>query len=240
MTEPFIIAIETSGRSGSVALARGGDLLGQCPFSTQTEHARELLPALQKIQEDTGVVASAVRQCYLSIGPGSFTGLRVAVTFARHLALACGAKIVAVPTLSVIARACADLADPPSPLAVILDAKRGQVFGTVFRFSGGAYAEEQPPRVTRPAELLSHPSGSVSVMGEGVEYHPDAVAAVGARVVDRALWTPTAANVHQLGWPMAQAGQFTAARDLVPLYLRRPEAEEVWERRERERTDRGA
>lgn len=235
MGEPLIIAIETSGRTGSVALARGAALLGHRVFSAQTEHARELLPALENLQTELGVPTSEIEQCYLSIGPGSFTGLRVAVTFARHLALARRVRIVAISTLSVIAENCAGDSDAPSPLAVILDAKKGQVFGTIFEFVKGGYVASKPPRVVTPGELLRTSSEPLWVTGEGVDYHADAVSQASAKIVDRSKWIPTATNVHRLGWQLALTGSFTAARDLIPVYLRRPEAEEVWEKREQDK-----
>ncbi len=231
MAEPPIIAIETSGRHGSVALARGADLIAERRFSTEKEHARDLIPTLDRLCRAEGRAPDTLRQCHLSIGPGSFTGLRVAVAFARHFALAAGAKICAVPTLDVIAQNGAALADPPQRLAVILDAKRGQVFGAVFEMGEGGYQSRGPAQLIEPAALLADVPKPFAVIGEGIDYHRDAIDAAGADVLDRDLWWPRAANVHRLGWRLAQQGRFTPARELVPFYLRRPEAEEVWEQR---------
>lgn len=230
-----IIGIETSSRTGSIALADGPEVLAQSEFSTQTQHARELLPSLDELSQRVGWPRGEAEVCCVSIGPGSFTGLRVAVTFARHLALARGVKIVAVPTLAVIAENCAGAEEPPSPLAVVLDAKRGQVFAAMFEWKSQGYEAVEPAQLTTVDALLSKFAGKVSVMGEGIDYHADAVATCGAKVVDRSLWTPRAANVCRLGWRLAESEVFTAARDLIPLYIRRPEAEEIWEKREAER-----
>ena len=231
MSEQRIIAVETSSASGSVALALGSRLLAERTFSTKTQHARELLPTLAGLYEQCAWRPGEVEECYLSIGPGSFTGLRVAVAFARHLALATGARLCAVPTLDVIATNVLSLASPPTRLAVILDAKRGQVFGAKYALDDGAYRREGEARLIEPAVLLNE-GAKLSVMGEGIDYHRPAVKASGATLVDRTVWSPRAGAVHRLGWMMAQSGLFTPPHELVPFYLRRPEAEEVWERRQ--------
>lgn len=237
MSPPRILAIETSGRCGSIALGLGDKLVADAPFATDAEHARDLLPTADALcRKLGGEFFDEARQiplldhCYVSIGPGSFTGLRVAVTFVRHLALAMGVKIVAVPTLDAIAQNAQSLSAPPEKLAVVLDAKRNQVFGALFELRAGRYERLQGPQLVSPAELLA--GGNWSVLGEGVPYHRDAIEAAGAAVVDENLWRPRAAMVHRLGWRLAQAGKFTAAHELVPLYVRRPEAEELWEQRQ--------
>ncbi len=230
MPDPRIIAVETSSASGSVALAIGPRLLTERSFSAQTQHARELIPTLARLYDEFGWRAGQVEECYLSIGPGSFTGLRVAVTFARHLALATGARLCAVPTLDVIAANVLGLPSPPARLAVILDAKRGQVFGALFTLEGAGYQRDAEPRLIEPGVLLKE-GAALSVMGEGIDYHRDAVAASGATILDRIIWPPRAAGVHRLGWELSRVGLYTPPRELVPCYLRRPEAEELWEKR---------
>lgn len=230
MPDPRIIAIETSGATGSVALARGPRLLAEQTFSTKTQHARELLPMLAGLYEQNAWRPGEVEECYLSIGPGSFTGLRVAVAFARHLSLATGARLCAVPTLDVIAANALSLSVPPERLAVILDAKRGQVFGAIFTRVRETYRRDHEARLVEPATLLIE-GPPLSVTGEGIDYHRVAVESSGAAIIDRTLWTPRAGGVHRLGWAMSRAGRFTPQHELVPFYLRRPEADEVWEKR---------
>lgn len=226
------ISIETSGRKGSAAIGRGRELLAEQRFATDTEHARDMLPVLQQLFAKQGAAARQIEHCYVSIGPGSFTGLRVAVTFARHLALAVGAKLVAVPTLEVIAANAMDMVDRPERLAVILDAKRKQVFGAIFEKSGsGAYAQVVPPCLIEPGSLFARAQPPLTVIGEGIRYHQDAIRSSGVAVVDEAYWYPTAGNVYKLGAALAEGGRFVARNDLIPFYIRRPEAEELWEKR---------
>ena len=232
MNDEKIIAIETSSRVGSVALAAGPLLIAERAFATQTEHGRELIPTLDALCREQGWRPGEISQCYVSIGPGSFTGLRVAVTFARSAALSGNLRICAVPTLAVIAENCTSLSPPPSRVAVILDAKRQQVFGGIFDFIDGAYRAEAAARLAGPGEILSAAPMPRAVIGEGIAFHREAVTQSGVAIVEESLWTPRAAMVHRIGRRMAQRGEFTTARSLLPLYIRRPEAEELWEKRQ--------
>ena len=231
MEPPRIIAVETSGRCGSVALALGPDVVGRRDFSADMQHARDLLPEIDRLFREHQWQPADTDHCYLSIGPGSFTGLRVAVAFARHFALATAARICAVPTLDVIAENCREIEHPPEHLAVVLDAKRRQVFAALFAYDGEVYRRTVEPRMAEPAAILAAAPAPLSVIGEGIDYHRPDIEASGAQILDSRLWCPTAAGVHQVGWRMACAGAFTDPMRLVPDYLRRPEAEELWEKR---------
>lgn len=233
--EDRIVAIETSGRRGSVALALGPALVAESGFSTEREHAGELLTTLDGLSRDAGWRSDTIDQCHVSIGPGSFTGLRVAVTFARHLAMATGARVCAVPTLDVIAENVAAAGGPLPRLAVILDAKRGQVFAATYEAAAGAYTRTVAPQLVASQRFFAELPQPAAVIGEGIDYHREVIDASGVEVLDRSLWWPRAAHVHRLGWRLAMEGKFTAARQLVPFYIRRPEAEERWLERQEPR-----
>lgn len=100
---PLILAIETSGRLGSVALAEGEKLLAQKQFTGPMRHSAEIFPDIVALLEQFDKKPAHLEQVYISVGPGSFTGLRIAVTIAKSMALANQAGIVAVDTLDCIA-----------------------------------------------------------------------------------------------------------------------------------------
>ena len=228
-----IIAIETSSRQGSVALGVGDDLVDTATLSADMRHARELLPALDELFHRHGWTPDRIDHCYLSVGPGSFTGLRVGVTFARHLALATGARLCAIPTLDVIAANAADLPDRPSNLAVVLDAKRGQVFAATYSATTSGYRRVRDADLCDPAALFAVVPRPLAVMGEGVDYHRGVIEAASVMVLSPSTWVPQASKVFALGRIQAQCSAFTEPRELIPEYIRRPEAEELWEKRHR-------
>ncbi|MFO0973019.1 MAG: tRNA (adenosine(37)-N6)-threonylcarbamoyltransferase complex dimerization subunit type 1 TsaB [Phycisphaerae bacterium] len=231
MSDTRVIAIETSSRRGSVALGAGPRLVAAYEFSADQQHAVELLPTIARACDAAGWERATIGAVLVSIGPGSFTGLRVAVTAARHLALALGARVVAVPSLAVIADNARLARDPPPRVAVILDAKRRQVYAQEFARGADGWSACGEPELVDAAEFLGRCAPGVSVTGEGVGYHRAAVAAAGVAVLDEALHLPRAESVHRLGWALLARGATTPAGALTPQYIRRPEAEELWERR---------
>lgn len=229
--KPRVVAIETSGRLGSVALGVEGTPVDVVVFSGEANHAVELLPTIERLTARQGWPADSIDQFCVSVGPGSFTGLRIGITVARTLAMAVGAKVVAVPTVDVLACNALGLPDPPEHLAVVLDAKRKQVYAAVFRLDGGRYRKVGDACVMAPAELLARTARPLALLGEGVAYHRLALTAPEVSVLDEELSRPRAEVVLRLGWELACSGQFADPKSLVPIYLRRPEAEDLWNAR---------
>ncbi len=229
---PNILAIETSSRTGSVAIARGDEFLRQINLPPQMRHAVELMPAIQTLLADAGWQPRDLNHVYVSTGPGSFTGLRIAITIARSFAHALGCQLVAVPTLDAIAlNAPADVMN----LAAILDAKRGQVFAARYERQNGVLTRTWGPGLTNPADFVRNTPFPVTLTGEGVQYHRDILqSALGEhyRELSRELWFGTAAGIYAIGKKMAKNGEFTPWQQLVPTYIRLAEAEEVWRKKQ--------
>ncbi len=106
--KPLVLAVETSSRIGSVAIALGENILDEATFSAPIRHSAEIFPALSNILDRFCRKPDQIDQVHISVGPGSFTGLRIAVTLAKTMHLANAAKIVAVDTLDVIAANATD------------------------------------------------------------------------------------------------------------------------------------
>lgn len=228
---PNILAVETSSRIGGVALARGSELLLAQTFRADHNHAVELLPTIDQLCQQVRWTAKDLNHVYLSIGPGSFTGLRIAVTLARTLAQFAGVKVAAVPTLEVIAQNALALKPPPERLVVILDAKRSQVYAASFELRGAAYVPIAEPCVADALGFLGDLPQPLFLIGEGIGYHQEALGRLAHHALSESLWPPRVEIVHRLGYERALRGDFASAANLIPLYLRRPEAEEVWEKR---------
>jgi tRNA threonylcarbamoyladenosine biosynthesis protein TsaB len=232
-------SIETSGRQGSIALALGAELLVEFPLSSAQRHAVELMPALQRLCQQQGWQSSKLEHLYLSLGPGSFTGLRIAVAIARTLSQAIGCKLVGVPSLDVIA----ENAPQEFPVVIpILDAKRNQIFAARYeRQSTGELLRTAGPALVDPKDFLSEAvtranGGKVAILGEGIDYHRDAIRAADPTQsqiteLEKPLWIARAATVHKLGWQKAQRNEFADPQTLLPIYIRLPEAEEVYRKK---------
>ncbi len=235
---PLILAVETSGRLGSVALAQGGKLLGEQHFTGPMRHSAEVFPAILCLLQQFGKKASQIEQVHISVGPGSFTGLRIAVTIAKTMALANQAKIVAVDTLDAVAANVISFtagraenaeneSKPNERLATILDAKRDQFFIAVYDKTSDAIWEKVLPDYLMTAEeFLDRFAGCgkpIALIGEGLVYYKDKFNDPAVRCLDEKFWNPSAANVHHLGWHKAQQGDFTDPLALTPNYLRGPD-----------------
>lgn len=232
----FALTIETSSRSGSVAVGIGPRILAVERFSRPLIEASQFLPAVQKACEQANVKPEAIAFVYVSIGPGSFTGLRIGVTAARMLALACGARIVAVPTLEAIANNALELPDVLKHVAVILDAKRSHVYAQTFRLVGSVFQPTDEAAEVEPLEYLSSRSPDCGVMGGGIAMHHEAVRQSGRASLPESTYTPRAESVYALGFTRAERGEFVDGRALTPLYVRSPEAEERWAARQKNRS----
>jgi len=108
----LILAVETSSRVGSIAIATGRQLLAEATFSGPMKHSAEIFPAIHTLLDRFECKPKDIEQVYISIGPGSFTGLRIAVTLAKAMHLAGSVKIVPVDTLDVIAANVINLDSP--------------------------------------------------------------------------------------------------------------------------------
>lgn len=222
------LALDTSGSIGSVALRDAGVLLAERTLQVGVHHGQSLVPEVQRLFRDYG---RRIRDCELvavSIGPGSFTGLRVGVVFAKTLAYATGCRVVAINTLLAIAH------NAPSDVVsvqVASDAQRGELFVEEFdRQPTGIWLSAAPVRIVNVREWADSLDPNSVVMGPGLEKLV-ATLAGRCRILDSELWTPRAACLAELGELAAQDGLLTDSWSLEPAYLRKSSAEEKWEAR---------
>ena len=233
---PRALALETSGRTGSVAAVEGGAVVAEEQFAHGLRHAAGIVPIIDRLCRARGWSPALIEEIYVSAGPGSFTGLRVGVTVAKTLAFATGARVVAVPTAEVLARNA-----PPGwrNLVIALDAKRDQIFTATFTHDGsGKPVLTEPARLDALAAVLARTPRPVHLLGEGVPFHQKFIPAEDPSVIVTApeRWQARAAAVAEVGYAMARRGEFVDPDRLTPVYVRRPEAEEKFEARAAGRT----
>jgi tRNA threonylcarbamoyladenosine biosynthesis protein TsaB len=214
----ILLALDTSEKSQGLALARDGKILTERQIHQPSSHAEELLTHLQDLLRDCALGFDQVDALALTIGPGSFTGLRIAVSTVKGLALARNLPIIPVGTL--LALAAPYLGDYPW-VAPCLDARMGQVYGAIYRRAGvsGNREELQGPSAMEVNEFSRKISGLATggmVVGSGLTVFPDL--GKGARTDPSAK--VQAAWVARLAMEMYQNGKFLAGRELQPAYLR--------------------
>lgn len=236
-TPDYALALETSSAHGSVAIGRGGDVLEARTFSAPMRHAIEFLPTIDALCRTYDVQPAQVAAIHVSIGPGSFTGLRIGVTAARTIALAAARtnrppiRCTAVPTLEVIAQNALQIPEPAQHVAVLIDAKRSRTYAALFTLNDKAYVPCTDPAEVDPIAFLTGCPDETVVLGRGAHVYSSAIQSTKRAILPESLFDPRAETVFLLGAQRAAQNHLLEPRDLVPSYIRPPEAEERWTQR---------
>ncbi|MEX2544779.1 MAG: tRNA (adenosine(37)-N6)-threonylcarbamoyltransferase complex dimerization subunit type 1 TsaB, partial [Phycisphaeraceae bacterium] len=173
------LAIETSGRAGSIALGRGDEMLAERELGEHRRHNVALVTGIDALCAAHDVEPADLGELYVSIGPGSFTGLRVAVAAAKMVALAHGARIVAVPTLEALAQnAPADV----DRVAAGLNLKRDRLWAAVFERRGAELTATGAAGLYTLSELVAQAGPGEEPLALLGEVWPEVGAELASRV----------------------------------------------------------
>lgn len=224
----WTLGIETSGRAGSVALQRDTELVAERALDrTGRRHAQTLLAEIDALLREHDLSAADVHTIAVSVGPGSFTGLRVGIVCAKTFAFATGCRLSAINTFQAIAEnAPADV----SELQVIADAQRQDVFLGRFHKEGESFALQDEIEILPATEWCAARKPTDIITGPGVRKW-SAELASGCRVLPESCFDPQARVVAALGAKRTQPGDSDDPWALEPLYLRRSSAEDRWNAR---------
>lgn len=228
-----LLAIETATPAQSVALFEEDGLLAEISYEATAHRGGLLLPTVDRVLKKAGLAAKDLDAVAVSVGPGSFTGLRVGLATAKGLALGTGATLVGVPTLEVLAEG---YPVPDVTICALLDAYRGEVFMAVFTRKGTRLERVSSDAVLAPEAVkavLAGVESPVHLIGNGAaRYRERLEAMLGDRVcmTEAGLHAvPSAAAVGLVGLRQLAGGKRPAAV-VEPIYLRRAEAEVNWEK----------
>ena len=213
-----VLAVETSSLAGGVALVDGERLVAEYLLDVGVTHSERLLSAVDRVLAYARWTARDLEGLAVAVGPGSFTGLRIAVSTVKGLALALGVPIAAVPTLDAMAAALPWAALPVCP---VLDARKGEVYASRYRWDGAAMRREWEYLALAPEDLAARLAEPVLLVGDGAAL----VRSPYARVAPPPRRLPSPACVAVLGGERLRRGDTVAAAALTPLYLRPSEAE---------------
>jgi len=232
-TSAVELALETSSAHGSVALGRGGRMLEERAFESPRMHAADLLPTVDALCRAHDVTPEMIGRVYVSIGPGSFTGIRISLTVARTMALATGAKLIGLPSTLVIAQNALEMAEGGGggELAVLLDAGRGRVYAHAFRRGANEFVPSDQPVDVDPVAFFDANPEVQMVLGEGAKLCANVLATRGIVRLPPEGDAARAGVLWTLGHRLAARGSFDDPRSIVPLYVRLPDAEEKWRAR---------
>jgi tRNA threonylcarbamoyladenosine biosynthesis protein TsaB len=223
-----ILGIETATAVCGVALLRDGRLLGERWIEKQYAHAETLFGFLDDVMENAGVLLRDAEGIAVSIGPGSFTGLRIGLSVVKGLHMATHIPVVAVPTLEALARRGEDegrLANAGSILTV-LDARRNEVYWQLFTLTSAGVAPLRDV-TDGPVEGIvdALPEGVVALTGEArvhvaTSLQQAGVAASRIAVLSGPSARCSAVTVARVGAELQQAGAVADVSALEPRYIK--------------------
>ncbi len=222
---PLLLAFETATSRAGVALLRGEDPLDEEAAPLDRPLAETLLPCLDRLLDRSGIALGAVEAFAVSIGPGSFTSLRIGVATLKGLAFGTPLRVAAVPTLAALARS---VPGTPDPTVALLDARRGELYAGAYASGGEDALSWLPEGVYTPDELAEALPRACQLVGEGAalcgEWLQERIGP-GVRIAQAQAGESLACHVGALGARRLARGEGVDPATLVPRYLRRAEAE---------------
>ena len=220
-----LLTIQTATPAGSVALTDGERLLGELFLDVRKPHGGWLLGAVDHLLQAAGLTVADLAGFGVTVGPGSFTGLRVGLATVKGLALATGKPVAGVSTLQTLALQAPHAA---LPVCALLDARKKEVYCALFTWEDGGLRPIMPERVLPPEQLSAEIAGPVLFVGDGARaYRTLLVRQFGgrARFLAAAHDPPRAAHAALLALQLFEAGEARAAAEVNPVYIRPSEAE---------------
>lgn len=227
-----LLAIETSGKSLGVALRTESGLPFSENVTTGSVHGRALAPLIRKALDSGGLKAADLEAVAVSLGPGSWTGLRIGLAAAKALAWGAKIAIVGVPSFEALARDAA-LRFPGQAIVTLRDARGAGFFCGIFSETAGQSQRWLADSVLSPDELTStvdriareHANAGISICGDAICLQAIESAATqrGWNILSGSEHI-SAASLAECGWRRLQNGECernaAAIHKLAPLYLR--------------------
>ncbi|MEK6577428.1 MAG: tRNA (adenosine(37)-N6)-threonylcarbamoyltransferase complex dimerization subunit type 1 TsaB [Nitrospirota bacterium] len=220
----LVLGIETSTGIGSVALINDKGLLAEYRINIGMVHSERLMIAIDRLLSDTGTELEKLSSIAVSIGPGSFAGLRIGLATAKGIQVATGKPIAPVPTLDAMAQS---LKFARRQICAIIDARKKEVYAAIYENSNNSGIRRITDYMTdKPEKVLAHISFETIFIGDGAELYRNIII---DRLGEQALFapkgfSPSAVTVAEIGADMIRNG-VRHEEALIPLYLRKPEAE---------------
>lgn len=224
----MLLAIDTSSLVLSCALAEKDRLVAEWTVQKRLTHSEQLLPHIDEMMKEAGVDKKDITGIAVSIGPGSFTGLRIGLATAKMAAYIWNVPIVGVDTLEALAW---NMAGSETFVLPLMDAQRGNVYAALY----GAFEslwKEAPAEVAPIDEVIAAAvkhGGPVVAVGECADKYKEKLLAAGIRVALPQSRCCRAGSVAMAGLARLEKGEKDNPLTILPNYIRRSEAEVLWE-----------
>ena len=226
---PLILAIDTATSCSSVALTAGdvhdGELIATVSLNSKVTHSRRLLTGIDWLLSENSVSFADIDGLAVGLGPGSFTGLRIAMATVKGLATAMDKPLLGVSTLDGLAFCCSG----DKPLCVLLDARKKEVYRRWYRPDDrGVYRSKGTIRALTPKDLAREVTELTLMAGDGLLSYGETLQEILGELMLMAplpLHYPSAAAIGFLCCEQLNQGDVMALDSAVPLYVRASDAE---------------
>ena len=225
----MLLAIDTSSLVLSCALAEKDRLVAEWTVQKRLTHSEQLIPHLDEMMKEAGVEKKQITGIAVSIGPGSFTGLRIGLATAKMASYIWKVPVVGVDTLEALAW---NMAGSQAFILPLMDAQRGNVYAALY----GAFPEmwqealaEVAPIDEVIAAAVKH-GGPVIAVGECADMYKEKLQEAGILVASPQNRCCRAGSVALAGIAKLEKGEADDPLKLLPNYIRRSEAEVLWEK----------
>ncbi len=221
-----VLGIETATPVGSVALVDGRGLRAEFRLATPMAHAEALIAEVARLLREESLRLEDIDGYAVSIGPGSFTGVRVGLATVKGLARACPRPAAAISTLEALAWQGRQLPDLERRLLCpVLDARQQQVFAALYRWEEGVLRCTMSPAAMRPEALRDLVTEPTLFVGPGADLYQPLWEGLGALARCAPSVVCSAAAVAECGAAQLRSGEGRTASGLAPVYLKRVMAE---------------
>lgn len=222
-----ILAIDSSAKAASVCIANEEKIIGEFFINTSLTHSQTLMPMTEQLLKNTELTIDDVDAIAVNAGPGSFTGVRIGVAAAKGLAFPKNLPCVSVSTLESMAY---NLLGTDCVVCAVMDARCSQVYNAMFRIKGETVERLTDDRALSLSDLLlkfKQTDERILIVGDGAEITYDFLKneASNAVLAPKNRRTQTASSVALAAFQKLFEGKTQTAAELMPIYLRLPQAQ---------------
>ncbi len=233
----IILAVDTSTNAVSVAVNNSKQLLASAHVASDRRHAELLAPMISSVCAQAGISMKEIDVVAADIGPGLFTGMRVGIASAKTIAQVLDVPVVGVSSLDILARS---VTTTERVVLSTIDARRGELYWSMYRNDLGPSIEVKPPRVGSlddcVGDIVDRNQETLIVGNGALRYRQQLsemleVTGLSIEWASEQLAQPSAAVLAMIAAELALVEQWQTATELQALYLRAPDAEINWDTR---------
>ena len=230
------LGIETSSLVSSVALMDEHNLIGELTIQAGLTHSEQLIPHIDMLLRASQVKKNELKGIIVSIGPGSFTGLRIGMGTAKAMAYALQIPLYGVMTMDSLAR---NVSYTNRTICTVIDAQKKHVYASLYRYENNKLVCKEDPFVIAASDLLDkfrETKEEVLFLGDGIKRIEKLLEErdTNLTVLDISQRIPKASSLLLAGRELIEREEICDPMDMVPYYIRCSEAEVLWEERHKD------